>query len=132
MPFDRQLKHLFEVIRQEAARNPQFKESLDSVFSGGAGSNKTASSGVSPKAGLRRGNRRAASVIDPISEVKQGERHLENLLSSLTLDQLRDVVAEYRMDPSKLVMKWQDRERVIRHIITTAVSRENKGDAFRS
>jgi hypothetical protein len=52
--------------------------------------------------------------------------------ASLDLEQLRDVVAEYRMDPNKLVMKWKDRERVIEHIATTAASRGRKGDAFRA
>ena len=41
-------------------------------------------------------------------------------------------MADYRMDPSKLAMKWKDRERVIDHIVATAVERGQKGDAFRA
>ena len=53
-------------------------------------------------------------------------------LAALNLEQLRDVVAEYGMDPNKLVMKWKDRERVVDHIVTTSASRARKGDAFRA
>ena len=50
----------------------------------------------------------------------------------LTLDQLRDIVAQYGMDPSKLVMKWKDPERVMDQIVELALTRSIKGDAFRN
>jgi hypothetical protein len=75
---------------------------------------------------------RATALIDPIREIEHGEHHLRDRLAPLDLEQLRDVVAEYRMDPNKLVMKWKDRERVIDHILSTSISRGRKGDAFRA
>lgn len=41
-------------------------------------------------------------------------------------------VAQFAMDPSKLVMKWKDRDRIAEHIIETSMTRAAKGDAFRT
>ncbi|WP_162527293.1 hypothetical protein [Sphingomonas solaris] len=51
---------------------------------------------------------------------------------SLGHEQLLDIVAEFGMDPGKLVMKWKDRDRVADRIVETAIARATKGDAFRS
>src|SRR5262249_40895852 len=80
----------------------------------------------------KRGNRRHPSVVDPTAEINRGEAHLRDLLAPLDLEQLRDVVADHRMDPNKLVLKWKDRNRVIDHILETAAARTKKGDAFRA
>ena len=53
-------------------------------------------------------------------------------LRALELEQLRDVVAYYGMDPRRLAMKWKSRERLIDHISQTVHARSHKGDAFRS
>jgi hypothetical protein len=55
-------------------------------------------------------------------------RHTQAVLS---LDQLRDVVAEHGLDPGKLVMKWKTPQRVIDWIVEKAVARSRHGDAFR-
>jgi hypothetical protein len=81
--------------------------------------------------GPKRGNRRTPATVDPVAEIQKGEQCLRDLLAPLDLEQLRDVVAEYRMDPNKLVMKWHDRARVVDHIVETAAVRNKKGDAFR-
>lgn len=140
---DKQLKKLFDLIREEAHRNPAFADRLAAIIGGmpdlgavadrpsqprGRRSSATAAPGLETK----RGNRRARALVDPITKIQEGDAALRKVLESLDLEQLRDVVADYRMDPSKLVMKWKDRERVIEHIISTAVSRGRKGDAFRS
>jgi hypothetical protein len=72
------------------------------------------------------------ALVDPIAEADGGEANLREKLTGLTLEQLRDVIADFRMDQSKLVMKWKDRERVINHIISAALTRRQKGDAFRA
>ncbi len=48
----------------------------------------------------------------------------------LTLDQLKDIVAEYGMDPDKLVMNQRTPERVIDRIVEYSVKRATKGEAF--
>ena len=139
MDLDRYLKELFDIIRDEARHNPGFAERLGAALAGpGAPRGHRAALGAdagdvsAPAKEIKRGNRRAQAAIDPITEIQQGEVRLREVLASLDLEQLRDVVAEYRMDPNKLVMKWKDRERVIEHIVTTAASRGRKGDAFRA
>lgn len=141
---DRRLKKIFDLIRDEARQNPAFAERL-SVALGSIKAPERSGASVlrvqrdvepgpsSSSSEPKRGNRRAPALLDPIATIKGGdEARLRDGLEPLNLEQLRDVVAEYRMDPNKLVMKWKDRERVIEHIVVTAVSRERKGDAFRA
>ena len=47
-----------------------------------------------------------------------------------TVDQLKDVVAQHRMDSAQLAMKWQAPERLIELIVTQTTSRAHKGEAF--
>lgn len=114
----RKLKELFGIIADEANTNPDFAAKLARVFGG--------------ETAPRTRGRRAPAIIDPIailqSETEQG---LRLKLQELTLDQLRDIISEYGMDKSQLVMKWTKTERVIDHIVTTATTRARKGDAFR-
>ncbi len=70
-------------------------------------------------------------MLDPVQLVRSGEQVLRSNLEKLTLDQLRDIVAEYGMDPSRLVMKWNTPERVIDRIVEISIARAHKGDAFR-
>jgi len=76
-------------------------------------------------------NRRAPAVLNPIEVVREGEAVLRSRLAVLTLDQLRDIVAEHGLDPGRLVMKWKTPERVIDWIIEKATVRSRHGDAFR-
>lgn len=134
MTLERKLKAIFELIKTEVQNNQDFRDRLSEILDVPAGSQKskiTRDSGVS-STGSKRGNRRPPALVDPIFEIQNGEHHLRTLLLPLSMEQLRDVVAEYRMDPNKLVMKWQDREKVINHIMTTAQARGKKGDAFRA
>lgn len=48
-----------------------------------------------------------------------------------TSKQVKDIIAEYRMDPSQRAMHWRNRERLIQLILDTARRRAAKGDAFR-
>jgi len=59
------------------------------------------------------------------------ELALRSALEKLSLNQLRDIVAEYGMDPGRLVMKWMAPERVIDRIVEISSARAHKGDAFR-
>jgi hypothetical protein len=142
MNVDRRLRDLLNVILDEARQNPAFADRLGGVLGDEAASQrnkpgervtKSASlAGLARGSAVKRGNRRAPALVHPITEFEHGEVHLRNRLAALELEQLRDVVAEYGMDPNKLVMKWKDRERVVDHIVTTSASRARKGDAFRA
>ena len=78
----------------------------------------------------RSGNRRDRAILDPILLAEEGKLSKE-VLEPLTDKKLKDIIADYGMDPSKLAMKWKDRDRVIKLIIDTSQRRASKGDAFR-
>jgi hypothetical protein len=83
--------------------------------------------------GLKRTGRRAPAKLDPLKVLAEsGEDGLTIRLEGLDLEQLRDIVAQFGMDPRRLVMRWKDVERVQAHIVATTVQRSRKGDAFRA
>ena len=61
-----------------------------------------------------------------------GENELRSKLAGLSVDQLKDIVAEFGMDPGKLVIKWKNADRIIDRIVEISMPRAQKGDAFRS
>jgi hypothetical protein len=77
-------------------------------------------------------NRRPVARFDPVDLALQGESAVRNRLAELSLDQLKDIVADYGMDPGKLVMKWKSSQKIIDRIVEISLARAQKGDAFRS
>jgi hypothetical protein len=141
MGSERRLKAFMDVVLSEMRANPAFAERVGAVLDPPSGepaelqtkaSRPRVSRPLAVEGATKRGNRRAASLVDPLTAIQSGEQQVRNELAPLDLEQLRDVMADYRMDPSKLAMKWKDRERVIDHIVATAIERAQKGDAFRA
>jgi hypothetical protein len=130
MTLKKRLSALVSAIIEETEKNESFRANVERVL----GIND--SLGVpQPRAGgakRRKGGRRTPAVLDPVELARQGESELRAKISMLTLDQLRDIVAQYGMDPGKLVMKWKDINRVMDRIVELAVTRATKGDAFRN
>lgn len=129
------LRNFAKVVSDEADRNPEFAERLWVVFKSAMTKRpvKTApaASGAGSKTS-RPANRRPPAVLDPIALAVQGEEALRAKLAPLTLDQLKDIVADYGMDQKRLVMKWKTPNRVIDRIVEISILRAHKGDAFRS
>jgi hypothetical protein len=129
------LSRLVRVVTDEAERNPAFEAALNEAL--GTGPKRKPDEGrhasESPDVeGLKRGkNRRPPAILDPVQVVREGELALRSALEKLSLDQLRDIVAEYGMDPGRQVMKWKAPERVIDRIVEMSTTRAHKGDAFR-
>ena len=134
MTLKRTLGALVNVIVDEAARNPEFGSRIEAALDMAkpASSPAARTSAVEPHDEKRRGGRRALAVLDPIDLARHGEGELREKLAALDLERLLDVVAQYGMDPGKLVMKWKDRERVIDRIVEVALGRATKGAAFRA
>lgn len=139
MTLKRTLTALVNVIVEEAGRNPEFRERVESVLYVTKPAPKAKANSPQKHAGQqpatqekRKGGRRAPAMLDPIDLAKHGEAALRNQLAGLDLEKLLDIVAQYGMDPGKLVMKWKDRERVIDRIVELALARATKGDAFRA
>jgi hypothetical protein len=117
-----------KVVLDEAERNLEFRQRLERALA--SASNQLTPGQVVDKP--RKGGRRTPALLDPVEVVRESEAKLRERLSGLDLERLRDVVAQYGMDPGKLVMKWKDRDRVIDRIIEVSMGRSTKGDAFRA
>ena len=125
------IRGLAEAVIDEANNNENFKAKLENVlnFQGVPTVDKSQKKGSK---GGRSANRRDPAVVDPIALITEGEDRLIERLKGLTDKELKDIIADYAMDPSKLAMKWKDRERLINHIIDASRRRASKGDAFRA
>lgn len=122
MSTKKRLKKLFDEILSEVETNPPFAERIKEAL------------GELPRHPKehKKSGRRTSAVLDPITIIEtEGEESLRDKLQGLDVGQLKDVVAEYAMDPAKLVMKWAAATRIIEHIVSTSSSRAKKGDAFR-
>ena len=130
MNLRRTLNALAKAIADEAERNDRFREQLESVL--GLEAVRQPAPADSEGEMRRRGGRRTAAVLDPVEVIRHGEDQLRRQLAALDIEQLRDIVAQYGMDPGKLVMKWKDAERVTDRIVELASARSRKGEAFRA
>jgi hypothetical protein len=117
---------LARAVADEAERNAEFRAELEQAL----GLDRSMPEGSKGEA-RRKGGRRTPALLDPIELARRGEGALRENLSILSHEQLLDVVAQYGMDPSRLVMKWKDSGRVIDRIVEVALARATKGDAFR-
>lgn len=125
MTIKKKLKTLVAAILEEAEKNPEFAEKLSVTL----GIEKPDGQGTETV--KKRGGRRAPAVLDPVVVINEEAGQLRERLTALDIEQLRDIVAEYGMDPGKLVMKWKTKERVIDYIVEVASTRAKKGEAFR-
>lgn len=123
------LSKLAAAVAEQASRDPEFAMKIEEIM-GGEGVAKAKS--TIGNLGTRKGGRRAPSLIDPVAIAQSGPEALRNALEALDVGQLLDIVAEYGMDPGKLVMKWKDRDRISERIVEASLSRATKGDVFRS
>ena len=130
MKLRKPLLDLARVIADQAERDPAFAVQIAAAL----GLKEQTKPKAEPKTGGadRPKNRRPAAVLDPIQLVRDGEAQLRARLSELALEELKDIVADYGMDPGKLVMKWKDAERIADRIVELSLARAQKGDAFRS
>ena len=129
------LENLARVLSDEAERNPEFAKRLREVFGLSDATRParatSAASRVDRKP-TRPANRRAPAVLDPVALAELGEEALRAALAPLTIEELKDIVADYGMDHKRLVLKWKTPERVRQHIVEISITRAHKGDAFRS
>ena len=117
------LKRVLEAVTAEAGRNPAFASSLEKALAG---------TQELERGQVKRPHRRAPGVVDPFAVFADGgEEGVRRSLSQLSIEQLKDVVAEHGMDRSKLAMKWKTSDRFIDLILETVATRSRKGDAFR-
>ena len=116
------LQAIARTVADEAESNPEFDAKLRLALQiDGRGADLVS---------IGRGRRSPAS-FDPVQAARGGEVDLRSKLEALDIEQLKDIVAQYSMDPKKLAMKWKTRERVVNLIVEMSMQRATKGDAFR-
>jgi hypothetical protein len=123
MKLEQRLQRLFSVLIEAVKRDPALAEQVEAALG-------IIERQASPPAERR--NRRSPAPLDPYAEYAHGEEALLSKLRNLDIETLKDVVAQFGMDRSKLVMKWKTPDRIIEHIIATVRARAQQGDAFRT
>ncbi len=153
MKIETQLAQLFNVIMQEMKTNNEFAEKIRGIFNAGeqesdqrSGSrrgrknremstehaDKNAKAIPTSSTSKSRSRKRNPALFNPETILEQhGEETLLDSLNQLEMDQLKDMVSEFGMDPAKKVMKWKKKERFVAHIFEVAHHRVKKGVAFR-
>lgn len=122
------LVRLTAAVAKEAAARPSFAKALEVAMSSPTDEAPTKRDSTADRAGRRR----SAPVLDPYSIHREaGPDVLRHQLSSLSVEQLKDIIAEHGMDRDKLAMKWKTPDRLIDRILTTVSARAQKGDVFR-
>lgn len=109
-------EHLLERAVAEAARDPAFGRALQTAIG---------------KALPKKQRRRQPPVLDVFAAYERGgEQQLRGALAPLTADELKDIVAQHRMDRAQLAMKWRTPARLIELIVASTRARAHKGEAF--
>ena len=118
-------------IIEESCINEEFSNKIELLISGVTEEISHEKKEKVVLSGGRPANRRDPAVIDPIAMVVENELELVKKLNSLTDKELKDIIADYGMDTSRLAMKWKDKNRLIMLILDVSRRRAAKGDAFR-
>ncbi|APE08371.1 hypothetical protein ACRAJ3_01495 [Rhodococcus pyridinivorans] len=128
---------LVQVIADEAARTPRFARALAGALSvtADASAPTPAPAPATRPAAARtsaRRSRRAPGAFDPFVVFREsGEATLRERLSTLGIEQLKDIIAEHAMDYDKLAMRWRTPSKLQDRIVERVKALTTKGDAFR-
>jgi hypothetical protein len=123
MSDDPRVAAVLQAIADQARRDPEFLTKLERAL---------IPHSSRPAAARTRSRRRAPAVVDPFEVLSAaGATGLRERLATLSLDELRDIVAEYRVEPYTLAMRWKTQTRLIDLIADTIEQRSRKGEAFR-
>ncbi|AWZ24404.1 hypothetical protein CEJ39_09590 [Rhodococcus pyridinivorans] len=128
---------LVQVIADEAARTPRFARALAGALSvtADASAPTPAPAPATRPAAARtsaRRSRRAPGAFDPFVVFREsGEATLRERLSTLGVEQLKDIIAEHAMDDDKLAMRWRTPSKLQDRIVERVKALTTKGDAFR-
>jgi hypothetical protein len=116
------LKAIFAEIAKELQNNQAFSDRISRIFEP-----KIINSAKQPK----RPHRREPGPFDPMEIYRKDPETLQGKLESLSVEQLKDIIAEHGMDRTRLATKWKSTERLVDLIVNIVKNRAQKGDAFR-
>ncbi|MGB6246318.1 hypothetical protein [Gordonia sp. (in: high G+C Gram-positive bacteria)] len=121
------LSRLVQVVAAEAARSPRFAKALAQTM---GGSDAPAPARTPTKRAAR--SKRAKGLLDPFAVFSvSGETGLRARLGTLTVDQLKDIIAENGMNHDGAAMRWKTPSRLVDRIVERVQARSTKGDVLR-
>jgi hypothetical protein len=110
---------LLRLLANKIERSPHLLDDLDLAL------------GDLPKKVKGRSKRESTQIPDVFTIFSQGgEEALRAILDPLELPVLKKVVSQHGLDPSKLAVKWQNKERLIQLVVDRVFSRSEKGKTF--
>ena len=116
----RRVADILRVLAAKVEASPQLLDDLGLTL------------GDLPMKSKARRTREAVKTPDVFAIFAQGgEEALRATLAPLDLRVLRELVSQHGLDPSKLAVKWRDRERLVQLIMERVVARSEKGKAFK-
>nr|WP_296777406.1 hypothetical protein [Rhodococcus sp. (in: high G+C Gram-positive bacteria)] len=128
---------LARLAAEELGRNAEFAAAAKTVSSSRTASTALSATPTPPSPGGSTPTRRTrpartAAVFDPFEVLRNdGAGGLATQLDALELEQLRDIIHQYGMDPDKRAMKWKTISKVRERIVERAVSTSSRDNAFR-
>lgn len=115
------LRRFTELIAQEAERNQEFAKELAEIL------------GITESGSSTRRKQNSPGVeVDPFDVLREkGIEGFRAWLSSLSIDMLRSIVRQHRLDSSRLSDRWKTKGRFVELICERIDARSRHGDAFR-
>lgn len=133
------LTKLFQVVAEEAARTPRFAKALATAFVVAPAEDGEPVAVVAPPRAPAR--KRAApakkavrepGLFDPFVVLRDsGEGDLTAKLNELTVDQLRDIIAEQEIDTRRETGRKRKAEVLVEWTVDRVKALANKGSVFR-
>ena len=125
------LSRLTAIVIEESAHNPDFASKIQFVFTSFAECPATENPSIEASDDKKRRNRRDPAVLNPFDMIQDNEAKLIECLNTLTEKELKDIIAQYCLDPTNRSKQWRKRENLIRGILETTHRKVAKGNAFR-
>ena len=118
----KKLRKLFKAITDEAARNEKFAADVAAAL--GIGDEKS-------KPTAKKTNRRDPAVLNPVKLIAEDAADLETRLLSLGEKELKDIIAEFALDPARQSSRLRKKEKLVALIMERAQQWATKGDVFK-
>lgn len=126
---ERIVTRLYECVLEEMQTNPVFAKKLaDILFED--------TSFVVDKSRTKKKpikSKRKKALFNPVVYLLEHEMQnkvLEVELGKLEINQLKDMISEYDMDPNKEATRWRKKEKFISLILERSLKRSNHGKVF--
>jgi hypothetical protein len=113
---EKRLRRIANVIINQAIADETFAEKLEKAITDEISNVK----------------HRDPPVLDPVELIRENEEELTRRLKELSENQLKDIIANFRLDLTGRARHWHNIDQLIHCILESARSKATKGDVFRA